>query len=120
MVQLFGGTSYRDVALISLILDKNGHLNETLYRKLFNKYVHPLIVNDQDNKSKLLETIQTFIQENYSFKETSRHLFIHVNTLRARITRIESILNIDMNNSSDRMQLQIAITLYHLLHFIFS
>ncbi|MGX7177585.1 helix-turn-helix domain-containing protein [Facklamia hominis] len=40
--------------------------------------------------------------------------------LRARITRIESILNIDMNNSSDRMQLQIAITLYHLLHFIFS
>lgn len=112
--------NYRDVALISLILDKDGHLNETLYRKLFNKYVHPLIVNDQDNKSKLLETIQTFIQENYSFKETSRHLFIHVNTLRARITRIESILNIDMNNSSDRMQLQIAITLYHLLHFIFS
>ncbi|MDH2595939.1 MULTISPECIES: PucR family transcriptional regulator [Acinetobacter calcoaceticus/baumannii complex] len=67
------------------------------------------------NSEMLLETLEVLAEEGFHLTNTSRKLAIHISTLRYRIERIESILNISLDNQSTRFELQVAITLMRLI-----
>ncbi|MCG2574782.1 PucR family transcriptional regulator ligand-binding domain-containing protein [Acinetobacter sp. ME22] len=82
-------------------------------RELFIKHrIEPL---QQAKSEMLLETLEILAEEGFHLANTSRRLGIHISTLRYRIERIESILNISLDNQSIKFELQVAITLMHLI-----
>ena len=44
--------------------------------------------------------------------DIARHLYIHVNTLRQRLERIEDLLGVDLQDSTTRLNLHLALHIY--------
>ena len=68
-----------------------------------------LLSHDRAKKTDFINTLDTYLRCNCNLKEASAQLFIHYNTLRYRITKIEEILSMDLNASEVRLNLQIAL-----------
>ncbi|WP_285399858.1 helix-turn-helix domain-containing protein [Lysinibacillus sp. fls2-241-R2A-57] len=69
--------------------------------------------------SDLLQTLSTYLQHNGNAKGTSEELYIHRSSLLYRLEKIESLLEIDLNDSETRFNLMMAIKLYDLNRQIF-
>lgn len=81
-------------------------------KKYVSEYINPLIQYDSNKKIDILSTLQAFFKCNGNLREASKNLFIHYNTLVYRLKKIESILEIDLDDPDVRFQLQIAMKLY--------
>ncbi|MFR7765001.1 MAG: PucR family transcriptional regulator, partial [Anaerococcus obesiensis] len=88
--------------------DKDANINNLYLKELYNNYIKPILIYDKSKKTNLYETLSTFFSNNLSYKNTSEALFIHVNTLRARIKNIESITGIDFNNIDSIINIKMA------------
>ena len=75
--------------------------------------VDTLIEYDQRRATALLDTLERYLSERRSVIESARALFIHPNTLRQRLGRIEELTGLDLN-SDDLLSLELAIKLARL------
>ncbi len=71
---------------------------------------------DESYNMEILETILMYIKCDYDILETSKRLFLHKNTIRYRLKKIESI--IDNTNGDCMEQLSIAIRILKLINEI--
>lgn len=60
----------------------------------------------------LLQTLFVYIENIRSVSDSAKELHIHPNTLYNRLSKIEEILDIDLNNFEDYLQVQLAVYLY--------
>lgn len=65
------------------------------------------ILEDLDEESR--GTIKMFFENNLNVSETSRHLFIHRNTLVYRIEKLQKITGLDLRNFDDAVTFKIAL-----------
>ena len=65
------------------------------------------ILEELDEESR--GTIKMFFENNLNVSETSRHLFIHRNTLVYRIEKLEKITGLDLRNFDDAVTFKIAL-----------
>ena len=70
---------------------------------------------DLENNTALLKTLETLIDCDFSISQTSDKLYIHRNTLYKRINKLNSLLDFDIDNSENRLILQIALKLHKIL-----
>lgn len=62
----------------------------------------------------LLATLNAYIQNNLSITKSAETLYIHVNTMKYRIKRIEEILGVNLRNHVTTNDLYIALAIYQL------
>jgi purine catabolism regulator len=79
---------------------------------LVERLVTPL--TEKRRGESLLETLCTLADEGFQLANTAKALGIHISTLRYRLERIESVLNVSLEDPKIRFQLQVAMTLYRL------
>lgn len=85
--------------------------------KLFiQNTLEPILEHDEKNECSLLATLIELVNSNFSLKETAKNLYIHVNTLYYRISKIEQLLTVDLSLMSTRFNLYSAIMSWSLLH----
>jgi GAF domain-containing protein len=70
--------------------------------------VERLVEYDAARQTQLLTTLELFLTHGRSSTTTSRALMVHVNTLRQRLERIESLTGLQLD-SQDLLALQLAI-----------
>jgi GAF domain-containing protein len=115
-----------DAARIAQLLDPEGgilHYRETgAYRYLIDLLesggprdhlhgaVETLIEYDRSRRTQLLPTLDEYLSQGRSVAVTARVLFIHVNTLRQRLERIEQLTGLD-TTEEDLLALQLAVKL---------
>jgi sugar diacid utilization regulator len=75
--------------------------------------VERLVEYDAARQTQLLTTLELFLSSGRSSTTTSRALTVHVNTLRQRLERIESLTGLQLD-SQDLLALQLAIKLARL------
>jgi GAF domain-containing protein len=75
--------------------------------------VDTLIDYDGRRRSALLDTLERYLAERRSVIESARALYIHPNTLRQRLARIEELTGVDLDNA-DLLSLELAIKLARL------
>ncbi|WP_236560412.1 helix-turn-helix domain-containing protein [Streptococcus halichoeri] len=109
---------YQDIGILKLLTDDYGAVNHLFVAELFEQFLHPLLQYDQKNHTQLYPTVTVFFDNHFSYTKTSQKLYIHVNTLRARLAKVESILAISLKNTDQLMNLHLALRLYQhqLLH----
>jgi GAF domain-containing protein len=75
--------------------------------------VDQLIAYDGRRHTALLDTLERYLAERRSVIESARALFIHPNTLRQRLGRIEELTGLDLDQD-DLLSLELAIKLARL------
>ncbi|MGH2874013.1 MAG: PucR family transcriptional regulator, partial [Solirubrobacteraceae bacterium] len=82
-------------------------------RDRMREAVDLLIDYDRRRRSSLLDTLERYLSERRSVIESSRALYIHPNTLRQRLGRIEELTGLDLDHD-DLLSLELAIKLARL------
>ena len=67
-----------------------------------------LISYDKENNSDYIDTLETYLDFGGNIGETAEYLYMHRNTIRYRIIRVEEILGIDLNSAGTRFNLRFA------------
>jgi DNA-binding PucR family transcriptional regulator len=75
--------------------------------------VDRLIDYDTKRRTALLDTLERYLAERRSVIESARELFIHPNTLRQRLGRIEELTGLNLDED-DLLSLELAIKLARL------
>ncbi|HYB24584.1 MAG TPA: GAF domain-containing protein, partial [Solirubrobacteraceae bacterium] len=82
-------------------------------RDRMREAVDVLIDYDNRRRSSLLDTLERYLAERRSVIESARALFIHPNTLRQRLARIEELTGVELDHD-DLLSLELAIKLARL------
>ena len=69
---------------------------------------------DRRKNTDLLDTLETYLECAGNLTKTSDRLFVHRNTLIQRLERLQSLCNIDLQDRSNWLTLQVAIKVYKL------
>ncbi|HEX2104092.1 MAG TPA: GAF domain-containing protein [Solirubrobacteraceae bacterium] len=75
--------------------------------------VERLMEYDRRRRSQLVETLEQYLRDRRSIATTARALFIHPNTLRQRLERIEKLSGLDLG-AEDLLSLELAVKLVRL------
>ncbi|MEA2419838.1 MAG: hypothetical protein QOE60_2044 [Thermoleophilaceae bacterium] len=100
-----GAVSYEQLGayryLVHLELDETPH-------DRYGQAVDELIEYDRRRNAQLVETLERFLGARCSVAESARKLYIHPNTVRQRLERIERITGLDMR-TEDLLSLELAL-----------
>ena len=81
----------------------------------YERTVEPLILYDEKNQSDLATVLRTYLKHIGSVKETADELYLHRNTINYKLSRVESLLDIDLSSLDSRLQLSIGFMLLDML-----
>jgi GAF domain-containing protein len=105
-----GAMSYADLGaykyLVRLPLDEAPHDRHC-------EAVERLMEYDRRRRSQLVATLEQYLRDRRSIATTARALYIHPNTLRQRLDRIEKLSGLDLG-SEDLLSLELAVKLVRL------
>ncbi len=96
---------YKDIGVYSLLFNIN---NRDVIESYYNSILGGVLEYDKINSSDLTFTLETYLDENCNVTTTAERLFIHRNTLKYRLRKIEELLNCNLHNFKDCAGLQIA------------
>ena len=102
-----GVVLYRDTGAYRYLIDL---LDSGGPRDHLRGAVEAIAAYDHERRSQLLLTLDEYLSQGRSVATTARALFIHVNTLRQRLERIESLTDLDLADE-DLLALQLAVKL---------
>ncbi len=68
----------------------------------------------EDDKGELFETLCSFFNCDRNVKKTAENLYVHVNTIHYRLSRIEKLLDISLEDGKKLFQLELCCSLYRL------
>jgi DNA-binding PucR family transcriptional regulator len=86
---------------------------ENAPRDRMREAVDRLIAYDRRRRTALLDTLERYLAERRSVIESARALYIHPNTLRQRLSRIEELTGVELDRD-DLLSLELAIKLSRL------
>jgi len=79
-------------------------------KQFVDQTLGPILKYDREKKNEILtNTIQQYILCNYNNQKTADSLFIHLNTLKYRLHKIQNIIGIDLHDPEARLNLQLAL-----------
>lgn len=74
-----------------------------------DSFEHPVLEKlqkyDQEHKTMLLQTLESYINHDSNINEAAKKLHIHINTLTYRLKRITEISGIDLKNTNQKVSL---------------
>jgi len=82
----------------------------------YDDTIAKLEVYDQEHRAELVKTLIAYFDNDCSLQKAADELFIHYNTMRYRIERINEVTGLDVFNSNDRLNLQIGLKIGQLLN----
>ncbi|MBV9703493.1 MAG: helix-turn-helix domain-containing protein [Methylobacteriaceae bacterium] len=67
------------------------------------------IAHDAKHKSCLVGTLRTYLAKGSSLSLAARELGVHVHTIRYRLTKLEELTGLKLQNAEDRLTLELAL-----------
>ncbi|MFC0272662.1 PucR family transcriptional regulator [Metabacillus herbersteinensis] len=90
-------------------------LPDIMLNSYYGSTLEPLIRHDRENDTEYLRTLKVFLNNRGKIEETSRSLYLHRNTVKFRIARIEELLRIDLKNGDALFRVQLGVRVAGLL-----
>ncbi|KUG03733.1 regulator of polyketide synthase expression [hydrocarbon metagenome] len=99
---------FRDLGIFTLLYKHDPEVLKDYCFKMLGK----IIDHDRIYESELMAALRLLFDTNMNWKETASSLFIHVNTLRYRMNKIEELLEVDLSTTQTQANLFMALKLY--------
>lgn len=78
-------------------------------RRYCEDLLGPLLEHDRTHRSDLLRTLETYLRNDRNVAATARELFVHYNTLRYRLARIDELLGGLDRTRTARLSIEVAV-----------
>lgn len=104
-------THFNDLGVYRYLY-KIAHMDDL--RDVYQDQVAQIDSYDQRKNTELLDTLETYLECAGNLTKTSERLFVHRNTLIQRLERLQSLCDIDLQERSNWLTLQVAIKVYKL------
>lgn len=95
---------FKDLGLVRILY----HHDQQELREFYNETLGELDRPDHDQGTELMKTLEEYIQHQFDLKSTAQSLFLHPNTLRYRLKKIEDILEVNLDALDTRFDLVTA------------
>ncbi len=105
-------TTFEQLGLWQLLV---GVREPVRLRDLVEEWIGDLIRKDAVQRSELVKTLTIYLNESCATESSAAVLFIHRNTLRYRLGKIEQITGRDLSDSDQRFNLEIACRAWEVL-----
>ena len=97
---------YDQLGIYRLLEEISGKQEMHAYVK---DHLQVLIDYDCKNNTNLMETLQMYFAEGGQLKQVAEKMFLHYNTVKYRIERIEQLLGISFDDPHQRLSLEVAV-----------
>jgi GAF domain-containing protein len=104
-------THFNDLGVYRYLY-KIAHMDDL--RDVYQDQVARIDHYDQRKNTDLLVTLETYLECAGNLTKTSERLFVHRNTLIQRLERLQALCDIDVQDRSNWLTLQVAIKVYKL------
>lgn len=105
-------TAFMDLGAYRLLL---GLKNSEQLTQYYQDTVAVLVQFDQENQGALVRTLEVYLREGGNLCQAAKKLFIHRNTLKYRLQRIEEILDVDLTDGNVRLNCQLGLMIRYCL-----
>lgn len=95
---------FKDLGFVRILY----HHDQQELREFYNETLGELDRPDRDQGTELMKTLEEYIQHQFDLKSTAQSLFLHPNTLRYRLKKIEDILEVNLDALDTRFDLVTA------------
>ncbi|CAA7600087.1 GAF domain protein [Acididesulfobacillus acetoxydans] len=89
--------------------------NEDLLDSFVRNAMGGLIELDEKAKMSLVDTLEQYLDHDCSLIDTSQAMFIHTNTLKYRLKKIQEVIQADLTKTTDRVNLYFACKLFRIM-----
>ncbi|WP_053362673.1 helix-turn-helix domain-containing protein [Bacillus sp. FJAT-27251] len=103
---------FEDIGFPRLLSNIPNHLLQEYHKET----LADLTLLDKEDEELYMKTIEAFYRHNGDISQSAEELFIHPNTLRNRIKKIESVLDADFNQFEDLFRIFVALTINKMLN----
>ncbi|MGI6331084.1 MAG: PucR family transcriptional regulator [Zhaonellaceae bacterium] len=97
---------YHDLGIYQLIKDGSTF---KFFRDYAKEYLKPILTLECSRQRELFACLDAFFDENCSYSLAAKKLYLHENTVRYRIQKVEEYLAIDLKKTEDKFLLFFAI-----------
>lgn len=104
-------TRYKDIGIYSILFSVE---NRSILENYFSEVLGPISSSDSKDNN-LVEILEMYLNENCNITVTAEKLFLHRNTLKYKIKKIEELLNCDLRNFNDCIKVKIALDIGKIL-----
>ncbi len=88
------------------------HIHREILYDFSQGYLSSLIDSDREQGTEYVKTLKAYIQHQGMISEVSEALYVHPNTLRNRIKKIEDITGVILQNPVDFTNLMVAVNIH--------
>lgn len=106
---------YKDLELFSLL---NQAVNKDILAGELMSPIRKLLVYDNENSSEYYKFLKEFINSNWSLTRTAENNYIHYNTAKYRLKKVEDIMGMQIEDTNARFRLELALRLYELKNLV--
>ena len=96
---------YDEIGIYRIFFDLK---SEDVLRHLLQEILGDLVAYDEKNNSEMVYTLEKYLEEDCNIAKTTEQLFLHRNTVKYRIKRIEDILGKDLKDVTVQFNLRLA------------
>ncbi len=104
--------TYEELGVFKILCQDS--LTEELY-DFYNTTLKPLVDYDEKKSTELVKTLNCYFECNGNLTKMSETLYTHYNTILYRINRIQEITGTNLNDSNDRLNLEIALKIKQMI-----
>lgn len=83
-------------------------------REFFEQVLGKLIIEDELHHLQLVQTLEGFASNQFDINRTAESMFIHKNTLRYRLKKIEEVLQVKLSDMDVRLNITAALKIKQL------
>lgn len=85
--------------------------------ELYSETIGKLVEYDWSNNASLVPTLREYFANNCSLAETAEKLFVHVNTMKYRLQKIEQLTGCSVHDAEKRLLLHMGLKIDLILQF---
>lgn len=104
--------TYDELGIFKIL--SQDYLNDEL-EDFYSTTLKPLVDYDNKKSTELIRTLEFYFKNNGNLTRISKDLFTHYNTVLYRITRINEITGMNLEDPHNRLNLEIALKIKELL-----
>ncbi|WP_028986186.1 PucR family transcriptional regulator [Thermicanus aegyptius] len=104
--------SFDELGLIRLL----SYIHQEILNDFYREYLVELLEYDRENDGILMKTLEAFFRSDGDINRTADLLYIHPNTLRNRLKKIEHLLHLNLNSYEDLLNLFAALKIFQMVH----
>ncbi len=103
---------YDELNIFSVLVNQT---NMPMIKTFIHSFLDPLLDYDRKHQANLILTLKEFLECGGVLQSAASALFLHVNSLKYRLRKIESMLNVSLDDPTLRLQLQMSLKFLEVL-----